>query len=874
MTTHYGFPQHTESVIDAKALRLLEQALELPQAERKAFVRRSSLGDAVLEERVTHLLEFTNESRDPSPQVSLFPQLKDFLEVGHFHSLDSCKIGPYKILRPLARGGMGHVYLASQEHPKRRVALKVLRFLDSQVLRTRFEREANFLASLAHPNIASVFDAGVHEVRCSDGALWHIPYLVMEHVRGARSILRHCQEQLLSCGMRTRLFLSVCDAVQHGHDNGVLHRDLKPDNILVGSDGVPKLIDFGVAKALGLPETDSVTEPGTVLGTRRYISPEQFEGGTRPDVRSDVFSLGVVLGELLSDSVTSTHNLRSRELLWIVTKATDTDPEYRYTSVHNLASDLRRFLNHQPVQAGRATTRYHVRKFVRRHRLTLSVASISFLIASTALVSREMATNRLREKAKEDLRSASLVLDQITSLAHSSGTREERVALLENSSASLDWIRNQDLKDTQVEDAHASVLDRLGNAALEVGQTGTAWIAFTEAERIRRRLATRQSPETMANLSIALVKLGDARKAEMHLSEAQSYYEQALTLDKDLHERFPENIHYLDNLTWSFERLGHLTHVAGQLAAARRWYEKRHHATEQLYKAAPTRSSSILGMHESHSRLATLAYEEGDSASFRDHVRESIPYINRLYEQSPENRHLREKWLGAHSRRARVEAQLGHVETAEKLLLEVIHGYEQLAAAEPDNIQHNIGVAAAARCLGDLYVGVHDPSSAAIWYERTAQVKDRLLSLGVRDREHRSSIALNLQRLAQSLAGAGNIAGSREPALRALEIAEELAATSPPRHQDLDLLSHLLLDTPLEGFRDPPRSLSIARATFVSCPKNWRAHAALSKALLANGFWEDAAHHANMALSQLPDPSDHRYTRLTALSEEARRAGL
>jgi serine/threonine protein kinase len=208
-------------------------------------------------------------------------------------------LGGFKIVRLIGEGGMGRVYEARQQHPDRTVAVKAIRVgLISEKTVKRFEREAEFLAKLQHPGIAQIFVVGTYTSDFGD-----VPFYVMEFIENAKPITNYVHEQNLSHIDRLRLFKQVCDAVSHGHDRGVVHRDLKPGNILIDATGRPKIIDFGVARSTDsdLKITNMKTDTGQMLGTTQYMAPEQF--GDKPDdldTRVDVYSLGVVLYELLA----------------------------------------------------------------------------------------------------------------------------------------------------------------------------------------------------------------------------------------------------------------------------------------------------------------------------------------------------------------------------------------------------------------------------------------------------------------------------------------------------------------------------------------------------------------------------------------------
>jgi serine/threonine protein kinase/tetratricopeptide (TPR) repeat protein len=398
--------------------------------ERAAYLDRVCSDDIDLRRRVERLLAAHSQAGSflgARPAVSAATQ--DVL--GESPGL---VIGQYKLLQVIGEGGMGTVWMAEQLQPvQRKVALKIIKAgMDSHGVLARFEAERQALALMDHPNIAKVLDAGA----TAGGR----PYFVMELVKGD-SITRYCDEHRVTPRERLELFMPVCQAIQHAHQKGIIHRDIKPSNVLVAPyDGKPvvKVIDFGVAKATGqrLTEKTLFTEFGAVVGTLEYMSPEQAELNNQDiDTRSDIYSLGVLLYELLTGSTPLQRNrlkqaammevlrlIREEEpprpstrlsttdelpsvaakrgvepkklsvlvrgdLDWIAMKALDKDRNRRYETANGLAMDVQRYLADEPVQACPPSAAYRFRKMVRRHKgqVTAVATILALLLAGSAI---------------------------------------------------------------------------------------------------------------------------------------------------------------------------------------------------------------------------------------------------------------------------------------------------------------------------------------------------------------------------------------------------------------------------------------------------------------------------------------------------------
>jgi serine/threonine protein kinase len=576
-----------------KAEEILQAAVEKNTPHERAAYLDSACGqDAALRALVNGLLRAHEEAGNFLEQPLFQPG--PTVEESRSPEKRGTVIGPYKLLEQIGEGGFGVVFMAEQQQPiRRKVALKVLKpGMDTRQVVARFEAERQALALMDHPNIAKVLDAGTVGVPALAGAfnepddrlkpgLQRIgrPYFVMELVRGV-PITAYCDENSLTSRERLELFVFVCQAVQHAHQKGIIHRDIKPSNVLVTlHDGVPvvKVIDFGIAKALGQRLTDKTLFTGfaQMIGTPLYMSPEQAEmSGLDVDTRSDIYSLGVLLYELLTgttpfdkerfqqaacdewrriireeeppkpstristlgQAATTVSTQRQSdpkrlsqlfrgELDWIVMKALDKDRNRRYETASALAADVQRYLNDEPVQACPPTAWYRFRKFARRNRvvlMTVTMVTVALLLGTALCVWQAIRAKHAEQKTQEELEQKKL----------------------EHERAEANFLKT---------------LEAVDQLLTEVGQKELA--SMPHLEQVRRRLLEKAlqffeeflqsrptDPTVRFEAGMAYRRVGDIQRLLAHHQAAEQAYGQAATLLDQLQAEMPQKRVYRQEL--------------------------------------------------------------------------------------------------------------------------------------------------------------------------------------------------------------------------------------------------------------------------------------------------------------------------------------
>ncbi|MGE0144299.1 MAG: protein kinase [Planctomycetota bacterium] len=510
------------------AKQVLLDALDLPSERRAQFVEQRCGDDPALRAEVESLLQFADADSLPEPSAA-FPE----------------RIGRYRILRELGIGGMGRVFEAEQDVPRRRVALKVMRgAIASPSLRRRFEIEAEILGRLEHRGIARIYDAG-----CTDGAD-PLPYLAMELIDG-----RELDDWLLaerpSRTRRLRVVIELAETIDYAHRQAIVHRDLKPSNVMIDATDQPKVLDFGIARALDRSAMETMlTRSGEMLGTLTAMSPEQLEG--RPsDVRSDIYALGVIAYQVLAGAppfdvaglglAAATQRLLTQpprrlddrdrtlrgDVSTVVHKAMARDPRDRYPSAADFAADLRAVVESRPVSARPWSARHRLMMFLARNRVMVWAASIAFValgIGTAIALDRARAEHRARVAAEAAREDRSKILGFLLDTLRSSspldlgGDTPLRVLLTRaEAAAALRFAGRPSLL--------GELRQNLGDIRLSHGEVDAAATIYAQAVDDLRTAAT--EPVRLGN---TLVSLGDCLRAKGDLEGAAARLDEAVAL--------------------------------------------------------------------------------------------------------------------------------------------------------------------------------------------------------------------------------------------------------------------------------------------------------------------------------------------------------
>ncbi len=661
--------------------RIFQAVVDLDEKERSCALEELCAGDPEVRDTVERLLDEDARAGGflERPALGTSFGLKPSSEPGTPISTvtHSERIGHFKILEVLGEGGMGVVYLAEQESPHRTVALKVIRAgLTSTRMLRRFEHEAEVLARLHHPGIAQIYEAGT-----ADTGLGVQPFFAMEYIQGP-SLTSYVQSANLGVRERLQLIQQVCDAVQHAHQNGVIHRDLKPGNIVVDESGHPRILDFGVARAIDsdLATTTLRTLAGQLVGTVPYMSPEQTLGvAAQLDTRSDVYTLGVLTFELLAGRLPydfgdkpipeilplirdvdpiplgSIDRTLRGDLETITAKALEKDPERRYQSASDLAADIGRFLRNEPIMARPPSRMYLVRQFARRNRGAVVGAAfvlLALILGTAATTWQAFNATEQRNRAAAAEARAQKRFDQVRALANTfifdihdkivelPGSTEARKLLLDTAVNYLDSLA-VDAKDDpalqrEIAEGYLRVGRVLGNTgSANLGDTAGALASFRKALTIDQALAG-QAPRDQAALDLAEShqKVAQMLQVTGDLAGALEEYKATLELARSVAAVDPSSMQALRLCAGTLVQLSAVQMLGGRMDEALQFAQESVVASEAVCTADSSNDAQER-LSRSYFQLGRVQEHVGQAGAALQSFESSTAIAQRLCDANP-----------------------------------------------------------------------------------------------------------------------------------------------------------------------------------------------------------------------------------------------
>lgn len=794
-------------------------ALDLPADSRHAYLLAACSGDPALEREVSSLLDSAARAEllFEGP-LSLSPAVADALDdaAGPSSIGVGARIAQYRIVREIGRGGMGRVFLAERadDEYRQRVALKVAHVRSPDVLRW-FRDERQILATLDHPHIARLMDGGT----TADG----MPYLVMEYIEG-EPIDDYCASQALNVQQRLGLFQQVCLAIDFAHRHLVVHRDLKPRNILV-ANGEPKVLDFGIAKQMDAADATgsgggSNTGPGML--TPEYASPEQLRG-VPVTTATDVYALGVLLYRLLTgqgpyrlqsdaphelaaaildqdptppSAVANTPALRRQlagDLDTIALMALKKDPAARYASAALLAEDVGRHLQHLPIAARRDAVGYRVRRFVRRHKIAVAaavlvLASLAGGWAATARQARETELQRARaQRHFDDVRklASALIFEVHDGIEHLPGTIETRRLLVNRAVEYFDSLAAEERDNVDLQRELAQAYDRLGNVlgrpySANLGETTAALESYRKALGIRERLAA-QTGERRLQLDLwsSYFNVGGLLRETGDTRGALSLHEQARTTVDALLQATPDDDAALRSAAQTASTLSVTYAQAGRmqdgLAAARAALA----FDERLLERDPGNEPLRQDMASVHGRIGMFLMKLNDLDGATPHFTKGLDLAVALVAAEPENVTYRRRLSNGHSHFAHLYGRRNELDRAWAHQRTALAMRQALVDQSPADRQASIDLMVSQIETGDVLVRRRELTAAMDRYRTAIASAEALVESDPRYVYYRLTLASGLTRLAQALIATGRPADARPLLARSMQITGDASRVDP-----------------------------------------------------------------------------------------------
>lgn len=812
------------------------------------------------------------------------------------------RLGPYRLTARLGEGGMGAVYLAEREGEfHRRVAVKLVRSaLATPEVLARFHRERQTLAALSHPNIVTLLDGGATE----DG----VPYLVMEHVQGVR-IDQFCFQRLRSLPERLRLFLEVCAAVEHAHRHLVVHCDLKPANILVTEEGVPKLLDFGIAKLLA-PQAagpaGQVTQAGWRPFTPEFASPEQLLG--QPvTTATDVYALGIILSLLLTGRTPhgpgsgspadlllylgqqdprppsrllppgydgAWQRLLEGDLDAIVLKALRRDPRERYSSVEQFAADLRRHLEGRPVMARKGTFRYRAAKFVQRNKVQVAAGALAALALLAGVIgvawqgSVALAARARAERRFLDVRRLThfLLFDFHDAIQKLPGSTPVQDMLVKRALIYLDSLAAEAAGDTGLQlelvEAYVKFGDVQGNPYQpNLGDTAGALASYRKALALAGTLlaAEGRNPRAVRALARAHAHTGDVLFLNRRMSEAAAESRRAVALLEPLARAQPRDLDTHIELAGVLEGLGDqlakgMSDSSGALDSFRKalaaWEAAQRLDSQNLRARRATAGLRL--------KMADLQFST-DARGALETLRQALAIMDALPAAERDTVPSR-RLLGSLRRRmADCQWELDLDKDALDNYRRAVEDYTALAALDPTNARAQFDLVAALNDLGQTLETTGDLAGALRHYGAIADILEKLVRTDPANVSWQTHLAEILVRAAGLLEKSGQPAEARRQAERGLRAARQVAENPSAPAAELTRAARLLVTCRPVALRDPATALRYAqRAVTLTRGQDAYALDTLAEAYLQSGNPDAARQAIYQGLALVPESAGQK----------------
>ena len=738
---------------------LFGQALDAPAAERPQFL--GAIGDVELRREVESLLRAHGEAG------SFFEEPERFFPSESFEA-DTLSPGQiidrYRVIREIGRGGMGAVFLAERADRQfeMQVALKLIkRGMDTDSVLRRFNHERQILASLEHPNIARLLDGGTTE----DG----LPYFVMEYIQGDR-IDHYAQEHQLSIAARLELFRQVCGAVSYAHQHLVVHRDLKPSNMLVTSDGVPKLLDFGIAKIIQ-PNEDGetlATVTAVPIMTPEYASPEQIEGAPATTL-SDVYSLGAILYELLTgrkpfESQAHTPHDRSRAIIQqeprrpstvvpvdrkskidirkslqgdldnMVLMAMRRDTARRYRSVDQFSEDIRRHLAGRPVIARPDTFSYRAGKFVQRNKASLAAAALVVLLLIGGIIATSwQARIALKQKKRAERRfndvrklAHSVLFDYHDAVRYLPGATKVRELLVKDALTYLDSLATESHDDPALQRELGAAYERVGDVRGGLG--GNLGDPKGALESYRKALSIREAvialnprdPQARHDQANSYRKIGSQLLDTKEAKAGVEYLRKALALYLELAREQSANDELQLDLAACYDGLGRAQETFGDFAGSLEQFRTALAICEKLTASNPRDQRYRRALWNSQTHVATILYGQGDVAGSIEANRKALALAEGLLADDPLSAEHRRALVATYNNAAECRSQ-SDKPAALEYFRKAATLQEELLAADPANAVTRKSLALLHKRIADFAANMQDSSESLLHFTKARE---------------------------------------------------------------------------------------------------------------------------------------------------------